>query len=457
MQAQQFYRPDGKAVPLSFLSQEELKKQIEALNSQERQAFAAQQFKGELGQFAVICDEQGYIAKIVIGSGDGHLTKAIAHAVCRIPPGHYESTCALPAFANVCWALAQYRFDRYKPCETVPRVLIVPPAQLETLLPEVQAVFRVRDLINTPANDMMPTHLADILAELAREYHAEFEQWVGDELLRDNFPAIHAVGRASVDSPRLLSLTWGHPSHPLITLVGKGVCFDTGGLDIKPSSNMRQMKKDMGGAAQVIGLAQWLMSMKLPIRLRVLIPAVENAISANAYRPGDVLTMRNGLTVEIDNTDAEGRLVLADALCLACEQKPEMLFNFATLTGAARAAVGTELSALFTPDDDLALQLSQHGEQCVDPVWRLPLYEDYQSLLDSSIADLANASSSPYAGAVTAALFLKHFIDSSVAWAHFDIMAWNVASKPGRPEGGEAMAMRAVGSLLKARFSKPLS
>lgn len=455
MQADIFYKTTcSDALPLSFLSKAEFQQQLPGLTPYEREHFAIQQFNGNLGQFAIIRNAKGRPEKIIIGTGDGHQALAMAHAATMIPPGHYYPESQLSEFAQISWGLAQYRFDRYKSADALPRVLLLPKEKLDLLLPEIKAVFLVRDLINTPANDLSPEHLAEVVEKLANEHGGIFKQWVGNELLDDNFPAIHAVGRGSVKEPRLLSLTWGDAAHPKVTLLGKGVTFDTGGLDIKPSSGMRLMKKDMGGAAQVIGLASWLMAIQLPIRLQVLIPAVENSPGGDAYRPGDILYMRNGLSVEIDNTDAEGRLILADALCKACEEKPELLLDFATLTGAARVAVGTEISALFTSDDALAIHLSKKGEEKFDPIWRLPLYGNYSSMLESTVADLVNCSASPYAGAITAALFLQRFVDPGIPWAHFDIMAWNLGSKPGRPEGGEAMAMRAVGSFLLERYGR---
>ena len=276
---------------------------------------------------------------------------------------------------------------------------------------------------------------------------------MGDDLLKANFPAIHMVGRAAENSPRLLSLSWGDANHPRVTLIGKGVCFDSGGLDIKPSAGMRLMKKDMGGAAHVLGLAMWIMANQLPIRLEVLIPAVENSIGPNAFKPGDILTMRNGLTVEIDNTDAEGRLILADVLVKAEEARPELIIDFATLTGAARVAVGTEMAAMFTNDEGLALSLTEASREVADPLWRLPLFAPYETMLDSNVADLANASASSYAGAITAALFLQRFISPATSWVHFDIMAWNVSSKPGKPEGGEAMGIRAIAHYLQKKYA----
>lgn len=455
MQATNYYQASTEnALPLIMHTKAAY---LNALNSSldafERNCLEVQQFKGCLGDVGIISHATGKISKVYIGAGESTATEALAHAVNRLPEGVYAAQFSLTQSARVIWSTAQYRFDRYKAHKIAPRVLALTPDELSAVKVEATAIFLVRDLINTPANDLNPHELSKVVSNLATQYGAEFKQWVGDELLTDNFPAIHAVGRAAAVAPRLLSLTWGDVSHPRVTLVGKGVCFDSGGLDIKPSSGMRLMKKDMGGAAQVIGLAQWLMSKQVPIRLRVLIPAVENAISAQAFRPGDVLTMRNALTVEVDNTDAEGRLILADSLVKACEDKPELLINFATLTGAARVAVGTEIAAMFTNNDQLAQALSETAKETNDPVWRMPLFKGYANLLDSSIADLANSSASPYGGAIFAALFLQRFIND-VPWVHFDIMAWNVGNKPGKPEGGEAMGMQTVGHYLLNRFGQ---
>lgn len=449
MQADLFYQSTtDHTVPIIILNP----RQCETVAPDELNIMALQQFKGKLGEVCLISDENNTLSKVYIGAGNDEETFALGHAVNRLPAGHYAISQSLSTTAMIAWSSAQYKFDRYKQHTSRPRVLTIPTDMLSTIQAEARAVFMVRDLINTPTNDMGSEDMADVLAQLARDHHAEFKQWVGDELLIHNFPAIHAVGRASATPPRLLSLTWGKATHPKVTLIGKGVCFDSGGLDLKSSSNMRLMKKDMGGAAQVIGLAALIMTRKLPIRLQVLIPAVENAIGSNAYRPGDVLTMRNGLTVEIDNTDAEGRLVVADALVKACEDNPELILDFTTLTGAARIAVGTEISALFTNTDTLAQSLMEAGVTTHDPIWRMPLYEGYASMLDSSIADLTNSSPSSYAGAITAALFLQRFVTKGIDWAHFDIMAWNVSNKPGKPEGGEAMGLRAVAAYLAERY-----
>lgn len=441
------------ALPLVFIERALYEEGFPTLTAMEKSYLDAQQFSAALGEIAVIRNQEGQAVKVCVGQGCATVAQAIAQVVLKLPPAAYKTYTPLDDQALLMWALAQYRFDEYKKNEKSCCRLVMDSETLSAVLPEARAIYLVRDLINKPMNALGPSQLASVLSELACSFNASFQQWVGNELLEANFPAIHAVGRASTEEPRLLSLTWGNPTHPKVTLVGKGVCFDSGGLDIKPASAMRLMKKDMGGAAQVLGLAQWLMTKNVPIYLQVLIPAVENAISSNAYRPGDVLTMRNGLTVEVDNTDAEGRLILADALVKACEDKPALLVDFATLTGAARVAVGTEISALFTNDDQVAAALYDASIAKEDPIWRMPLYQGYASLFDSSIADFANSGSSSYAGAITAALFLQRFIDNDIPWVHFDIMAWNVTTKPGKPEGGEAMGMRALGHYILHRFS----
>lgn len=449
MQADLFYETSSsRAVPLYLIPQGQWEEGIERFTAIERNYFTIRQFKGKLGDYCFIPNADGLIDKAYVGSGRGNQESALAHAALLLPAGSYQLQEKLSQGAAVNWGLAQYRFDAYKKHELPQRRLVVDEQDLPEVLALTQSIFLVRDLINKPASDMGPQHMAEVVETLANIYKARFEQWVGDELITANFPAIHAVGRASAAAPRLLSLTWGNETHPHITLVGKGVCFDSGGLDIKPSAGMRLMKKDMGGAAQVIGLAQWIMMRRLPIRLQVLIPAVENSIGPDAFRPGDVLTMRNGLTVEIDNTDAEGRLILADALVKACEDKPDLIIDFATLTGAARTAVGTEISALFSNNDPLATAIIDASYKAADPVWRMPLHAAYEDLLNSNVADLANSSASPYAGAIVAGLFLQRFVTQSVPWLHFDIMAWNVSNKPGRPEGGEAMGLRTVAEYL---------
>lgn len=449
MQAKLFYETQSnRAIPLYLISQSQREEGLNMLTPAEQNCLALHQFKGKIGDCCFIQNADGLIDKAYAGTGEGNQVQALANAALLLPPNIYQVQGSCTQEAAMGWALAQYRFEIYKKQNLQPRLLMVHPDDLNPLLALTQAHFLVRDLINKPTSDLGPKELAEAVEQLAKAHKAQFKQWVGDELLKDNFPAIHAVGRAAKSAPRLLSLTWGDEKNPHITLVGKGVCFDTGGLDIKSASGMRLMKKDMGGAAHVIGLAQWIMTRNLPVRLQMLIPAVENAIGPDAFRPGDVLTMRNGLTVEVHNTDAEGRLVLADALVKACEEQPELLIDFATLTGAARVSVGTEIAALFTNNDQLAAEVMAISHKAADPVWRLPLFSAYEELLRSSVADLTNSSDHPYAGAIVAGLFLQRFVTKSIPWMHFDIMAWNLSSRPGKPEGGEAMGLRTVAEYL---------
>ncbi len=355
--------------------------------------------------------------------------------------------------AALAWALATYRYDRYRKSEMQPPVLVWPKGCDQAAVARTaDSTHLVRDLVTTPANDLGPEELASAAETVARKFDAAFSVIVGDDLLSANYPAIHAVGRAHDRAPRLIDMRWGDASHPKVTLVGKGVCFDTGGLDLKPASAMGLMKKDMGGAANVLGLAAMIMGAGLPVCLRVLIPAVENSVSANAMRPGDVLETRKGLTIEIDNTDAEGRVILADALCEAASEKPEVIIDFATLTGAARVALGTDIPALFVNDDQLASEILAASTQAEDPLWRMPLWPGYASQITGKIADITNAPAGRFGGAITAALIMERFIEPGIAWAHIDLMAWNPASRPGRPEGGEAMGMRAVFDALAMRF-----
>lgn len=454
MQANVFYQShsENEAIALYLLSAKQWESNEVELTSYERNQLILQQFQGNSGDIAMIANDNGLFTKAYIGTGHHQHIVSIAKAALRLPAGLYALQQDVVPYAYVVWALAQYRFDSFKSHTIEPRVLLVDASKQNNILAQAEAIFLVRDLINQPSNQLGPQELGTVMANLALRYGADFEQIVGDQLLINNFPAIHMVGRSAANAPRLLELNWGDASHPQITLIGKGVCFDSGGLTIKPYAGMRLMKKDMGGAAHALGLAQWIMASHLPVRLQVLIPAVENSIGPDAFKPGDIITMRNGLTVEIDNTDAEGRLVLADACVLAGESNPELIINFATLTGAARVAVGTDIAAMFSNNDQLANDLSQASYQTDDPLWRLPLFKAYESLLDSSVADLANASASPYAGAITAALFLQRFMPEGVPFAHFDIMAWNVSSKPGKPEGGEAMGIRAIAAYLQQKY-----
>jgi leucyl aminopeptidase len=348
-------------------------------------------------------------------------------------------------------ALGNYRFARYRKSEAADIKIDLPQSiDREELDFVVEGVGLARDLINTPANDMGPDELEAAARKLATLHDAKFNAIVGDDLLKENFPLVHAVGRAADRAPRLLDFTWGNDKHPRVTLVGKGVCFDTGGLDIKPESGMLNMKKDMGGAATALALAHMIMSRRLNVRLRVLIPAVENSIAGSSFRPRDIYTSRKGITVEIGNTDAEGRLVLADALTLADEEKPELIIDFATLTGAARVALGPDLPAFFTDDDGLANELMAAGGAENDPVWRLPLWRPYEAMLESKVADTNNVGGG-LGGAITAALFMRRFV-SAKSWLHFDIFAWTASAKPGRPEGGECQTARALYALLSRRY-----
>ena len=350
------------------------------------------------------------------------------------------------------WGVGAYRFDRYteKPAITA-KLALNNEAIIEEAGRLIEGTKRVRDLINTPASDMMPQNISSAVHSMADEFGAKVRDIVGSELLEQNYPMIHAVGRASEHDPRLIDMTWGNPDHPKVTLVGKGICFDSGGLNMKPGDSMRLMKKDMGGAAHTIGLAYLIMANKLPVRLRLLIPAAENAVSGNAFRPGDVIPTRKGLTVEIDNTDAEGRLVLCDALFEGASEKPDLMIDFATLTGACRVALGTDLPGFFTNQKQLAGDLMQAGEKISDPVWNLPLFRMYKEALHSEVADMVNSVPGPFGGAITAALYLEAFVEET-PWVHFDVMAWNRRALRGRPVGGEAMGMRAMFEYLRERY-----
>lgn len=375
-----------------------------------------------------------------------------------LPEGTYRVANGQPGPAVHGWMTAQYRFRRYRKDENPvgPRTLLTGEvAQIESAIAMARAVTLVRDMVNTPTADMGPAELEKIARDIALEHDAQFLVTKGDEL-ETGYPMIHAVGRAAdrANAPRLIEIEWGHEMHPRIAIVGKGVCFDSGGLDIKPSSAMRLMKKDMGGAAHALALAQLIMAARLPVRMHVLIPAVENAVSGNAFRPGDILKSRAGITVEIGNTDAEGRLILADAMARATENRPELMLDFATLTGAARTALGPDLPALFANEDGLADQIARAGKESDDQVWRLPLWKGYTELLKSDVADVSNSGDSPFAGAITAALFLEKFVPLNCAWAHLDTFAWRPTAKPGRPKGGEALGLRAAYHMIQRRFGR---
>jgi leucyl aminopeptidase len=422
----------------------------------------AQNFKAENGQICTLPSAKGGLFGVVSGLGDkssadtgpwtfAGLAEGLPAATYRIETPLDSKTANLAALG---WGLCSYRFERYKKNKggKAATLVVAKTCDLAAIERSIKAIFLVRDLVNTPASDMGPDALEEAAREVARRHKAKFSRILGDKLLEKGFAAIHTVGRASAKAPRLIDISWGRKTAPRVTLVGKGVCFDSGGLDLKPSSGMRLMKKDMGGAAHVLALAGMIMDAGLDIRLRVLIPAVENAVSGNAFRPGDIIKTYKGLTVEVGNTDAEGRLILCDALALAAGEKPDLLIDFATLTGAARVAMGPDVPPFFTDDDKLAADLARISLSEADPAWRLPLWMPYDDELKSPIADLNNISDSAFGGAISAALFLKRFVDNGISWVHFDVYAWNGSKRPGRPAGGEAMALRTTYALINERY-----
>ena len=427
--------------------------------SRARKALEAQGFKGDGFQLAILPGERDEWAAVLgVANVDELSPWCLAKAAESLPEGLYRVAGRGPGPAVLGWLLGQYRFERYKkePSTKGARVLLTDePARIDETVLQAEATFLVRDLVNIPAGDLGPAELEMAVLALADETGAQVSV-TRDAALAEGYPMIAAVGAAAARGrePRLIELEHGDQRHPRIAIVGKGVCFDSGGLDIKPSSGMRLMKKDMGGAAHALGLARLIIKGRLPVRLHLVIPAVENSVSGAAFRPGDILKSRNGLTVEVGNTDAEGRLILADALTRALEQKPELIVDFATLTGAARIALGPDLPALFANDDPLAEALLAGGKAVSDPLWRMPLWEHYAEMLSSDVADVGNVADAPMAGAVTAALFLQKFVPAGIAWAHLDTFAWRPAAKPGRPKGGDALGLRAVWEMLKARHGK---
>ncbi|MCG9696908.1 leucyl aminopeptidase family protein [Shewanella sp. Isolate11] len=444
-----------QGTPLSIIAEQDFQPWLAQQSKTEQNWLNATHFPGK--GLSLIPNSEGGIAQIIYVTDKPDEYWVCGDIVNQLPAGQYylQADAQQLHVAAFSWVLGAYKFDRYKKNDKqYPQLVIDSKTIVEQVLTLTRSVSLVRDLVNTPAADMMPQHLGETMESLASEFGAQVNQIIGDQLLEQNYPTIHMVGRASANLPRLIDLTWGDENAPKVTLVGKGVCFDSGGLDLKPGAGMRLMKKDMGGAAHVIGLAHQIMASNLPVRLRVLVPAVENAVSSDAFRPGDVITTRKGLTVEIDNTDAEGRLVLCDALAEACNDKPELLIDFATLTGAMRIALGTELPGFFSNDEAVAAGFTSAGLQVEDPVWRMPLHQAYFDLTKSDIADLANCGSTPFGGAITAALYLEAFVDSDISWSHFDVMAWNNRKLPGRPVGGEAFGIRAVFEYLQQRYSK---
>ncbi len=452
----------AKAIPLSLFPAGSWDKLARREPAATRAWAEAQGFAARPGQVLLLPDAAGKPVRALAGLAEPADLWAFAAIAAALPAGDYRlaetagNADAVALALPLGWALTGYRFGRYRGAKA--------PAQARLLWPQgadkarvtalYDAIALARDLINTPSNDMGPAELAASTQAVAKAHKAECRVIAGEALLKANYPLVHMVGRAASAkrAPRLIDLRWGKANAPKLTLVGKGVCFDSGGLDIKPSAGMLLMKKDMGGAAIMLGLAQAIMALKLPVRLRLLIPAVENAISADAFRPGDIVRSRKGLTVEIGNTDAEGRLILADALAEADSEQPALLLDAATLTGAARVALGPDLPALFSNDDALADAMLAAGRATSDPLWRLPLHTPYRDYLESRIADINNAGDTPFAGSITAALFLRDFVSGTTPWAHLDVYAWTARAKPGRPAGGEAMGLRALLGMLEQRF-----
>ena len=451
--------PAASAIPIYFANKTTWAGISKELPAPGRQFATANDFTAKPGKCLTLPSADGSIAQVIFGLEDA---SSKSRDLFRpgalpglLPPGVYRFANAPhdTRLATLGFALGSYRFGRYRKTDR-PEVRLVPPDGVD--IPDIarmaEAAALARDLINTPSNDLGPEELAAAAQALAARYGARFSVIVGEELTRQNFPLIHAVGMASTRAPRLIDFSWGDPADPKVTLVGKGVCFDTGGLDLKPSSGMLIMKKDMGGAANVLALAQMVMDARLRVRLRVLIPAVENAVAGNAFRPLDVFRSRKGLSVEIGNTDAEGRLVLADALALADEEKPDLLIDLGTLTGAARVALGPDLPPFYTSDETLAEDIARHATGENDPLWRMPLWPAYDSWLDSKIADLNNAPSGGFAGSIICALFLQRFVTDARSWLHVDIYGWTPSARPARPEGGECQAARAIYRLLSERY-----
>ena len=449
------------AITVAALTKDRLPAWLADAPERERNWLTAIRFSAEPGKLALVPADNGRLARVVVGLGEGSDPGAGIWALAGLPDALPEGSYRLetapdgadPTRLALGWALATYAFTRYRVKKAAATALVWPERADRGCVERLaRAIFLARDLANTPAGDLGPVELAAEAVRVAKAAGAEHRVIVGEELLAENYPTIHAVGRAAAQPPRLVDIFWGEPAAPKVTLVGKGVCFDTGGLDLKTASGMRLMKKDMAGAAIVLGLAQAIMDANLPVRLRVLLPLVENAVAGNAVHPMDIVRTRKGLTVEIGNTDAEGRLILCDALAEAATEKPALLIDMATLTGAARVALGPELAALFCNNEELAQGLLAAAQTEEDPMWRMPLWRPYRKMIDSKIADLNNDSESPHAGAVTAALYLQEFVEPDIPWAHLDVMAWNPQSRPGRPEGAEATALRALYTHIAQRY-----
>ena len=455
----EFAKKSDTAIPIHIVETDKLMSISTKLNIEDW--VKANQFDASLGQVLIIPDNNGLIASVLVGWGTkSKRSRGRFHMgaiALKLPKGTYEILSGLSGKdlenAHLAWILSTYCFDRYKK-KSVLSAKLKASKEINTtrILIEAEGDFITRDLVNTPTNDMGPDALEKAFCNLALKHNAYTQVIKGDDLLKQNFPMIHAVGRASDQEPRLLDMKWGDKNNPKVTLVGKGVCFDTGGLNIKPTSSMGLMKKDMGGAATVLGLAHMIMSLNLNVNLRVIIPAVENSISSNSFRPQDILISRKGMSVEINHTDAEGRLVLADALCLADEDYPDLLICNATLTGAARVALGPDMPPFFTDDEELAIQIQKASLEKNDPLWRLPFWNPYEDLIEPDVADLDNAPKGGFAGAITAALFLRRFVDKSKYFVHFDLFAWSQISKPSQSKGGACQSARAMLSVIEKRY-----
>lgn len=455
----EFAKKSDTAIPIHIVETDKLMSISAKLNIEDW--VKANQFDASLGQVLIIPDNNGSIASVLVGWGTkSKRSRGRFHMgaiALKLPKGTYEILSGLSGKdlenAHLAWILSTYCFDRYKK-KSVLSAKLKASEEINTtrILIEAEGDFITRDLVNTPTNDMGPDALEKAFCNLALKHNAYTQVIKGDDLLKQNFPMIHAVGRASDQEPRLLDMKWGDKNNPKVTLVGKGVCFDTGGLNIKPTSSMGLMKKDMGGAATVLGLAHMIISLNLNVNLRVIIPAVENSISSNSFRPQDILISRKGMSVEINHTDAEGRLVLADALCLADEDYPDLLICNATLTGAARVALGPDMPPFFTDDEELAIQIQKASLEKNDPLWRLPFWNPYEDLIEPDVADLDNAPKGGFAGAITAALFLRRFVDKSKYFVHFDLFAWSQISKPSQSKGGACQSSRAMLSVIEKRY-----
>ncbi len=445
---------ENSGTPLIIIEKSSYSAWFESQTKQQQTWLENTQYKAQ--GLALIPNSEGVLSQALFVVTDASDFFACGDLIKQLPQGQYllQADAQYIEAISFGWLVGAYQYDRYiskKSTKALASLAINNKDIVEKAIKFAQATALTRDLVNTPAADMMPVDIAQAAEELAEQFGGNVTQVIGDQLLVQNYPTIHAVGRASVHTPRLVDLTWGDEKNPQVTLVGKGVCFDSGGLDMKPAAGMRNMKKDMGGAAHVLGLAQLIMAHNLPINLRVLIPAVENAVSSNALRPGDVVTTRKGLTVEIHNTDAEGRLVLCDALAEAENDEPELIIDFATLTGAMRVALGTELPGFFSTNDQVAADITAAGLKNSDPVWRMPLHRPYDNLFDSTIADMTNCPTQPFGAAIAAALYLERFVEKT-DWVHFDVMAFNVRHLPGRPLGGEAFGIRSVFDYLATRY-----